>query len=220
MTLGVLLSLAALASPGAAEPLTRPGLEARKCAAGASELALDLDRSTIRWRGTKFWGLGKHEGGVRFRAGAVCVRGREVVGGWFEVDMRTLTVTDIPASDPVPRRRLRDHLLGEDFFHVDAYPVARFFVRGVAHESSRLYRISGDLTIRDHTEPVTFYARGWEVSDTSVRAEARLEVDRHAYGVSYRGSSIRDDLVDDTFWLELTIEAKRPQVTVRNRDEE
>jgi polyisoprenoid-binding protein YceI len=102
--------------------------------------------------------------------------------------------------------------LSEDFFHVDAYPAARFFIREVVHESSRLYRIAGDLTIRDRTQPVRFYGRGWEVSASMVRAEARLEVDRHAYGVSYRGSTIRDDLVDDSFWLELTIEARRPEV--------
>ncbi len=200
MSIAALLVSAALASSAAAEP--------RKCASGASELTLDLERSTVRWRGTKFWGLGKHEGVVRFQGGAFCIRGAEVVGGWFEVDMRTITVTDIPASDPVPRRRLRDHLLSEDFFHVDAHPVARFLVRAVAHESAHLYRISGVLTIRGRTQPVTFYARGWEISESLVRAEARLEVDRQAYGVSYRGSTIRDDLVDDTFWLELTIEAK------------
>jgi hypothetical protein len=32
--------------------------------------------------------------------------------------------------------------------------------------------------------------------------------------VSYRGSTIRDDLVDDDFWLELVIEARLPRAAI------
>ncbi len=32
------------------------------------------------------------------------------IDGAFRIDMNAIEVTDIPASDPVPRRRLRDHL--------------------------------------------------------------------------------------------------------------
>lgn len=34
--------------------------------------------------------------------------------------------TDIPANDPVPRQRLRDHLLSDDFFDISRHPEARF----------------------------------------------------------------------------------------------
>jgi hypothetical protein len=85
--------------------VTSAPMAARKCGPEARELALDVERSTIRWRGTKFWGLGKHEGTVRLKGGAFCVRQGRVLHGWFEADMRTIEVTDIPASEPVPRRR-------------------------------------------------------------------------------------------------------------------
>ncbi len=184
-----------------------------KCDPAGRQLALDVSRSQIRWRGTKFWGLGKHEGAVRFKAGGFCVKDGAVLNAWFEVDMTTIDVTDIPANDPVPRKRLRDHLLGPDFFHVAEHPVARFLVRNVTEEKARLFQVRGDLTIRGRTHPVTFYARVWSVTDAAVRAEARLEVERHKYGVSYRGSTIKDDLVDDTFWLDLSIEARGPWLT-------
>ncbi len=122
--------------------------------------------------------------------------------------MTTIEVTDIPAHEPVPRKRFLKHLESEDFFHVAAYPRARFVLHGVEHESQRLYRVAGDLTIRGNTHPVTFYARGWSVTRHEVRAQARFEIDRHRYDVSYRGSTIKDDLVDDTFWLELVIIAR------------
>lgn len=178
------------------------------CDAEATTLAIDLTNSSIRWRGTKFWGLGSHEGTVDFHSGILCVRSGVVVSGWFEADMTTIAVTDIPEHEPVPQRRLLRHLASEDFFHIAAHPRARFVVRSVEHESDRLYRVDGDLTIRGRTHPVTFYARGWSVTDREVRAEARLEIDRHKYDVSYRGSTIKDDLVDDTFWLELVIVAR------------
>lgn len=173
-------------------------------------LALDTDRSTIRWRGTKFFGLGSHEGTVRLKGGELCIQGGSVAGGWFVADMTTIEVTDIPANDPVPRNRLRNHLLGEDFFDVRRHPEARFRIASVVPQNGRLFQVVGALTIRDRTHSVRFYARGWTVSTDRVEGTARFAVDRHDYGVSYVGSTIKDDLVDDQFWLEIDIRARRP----------
>jgi polyisoprenoid-binding protein YceI len=183
---------------------------ARTCDPDARELIVDLDKSLIRWRGTKFWGLGKHEGTVRLKGGAFCSKQGRVVQGWFEADMRSIEVTDIPASDPVPRRRLTEHLLGDDFFAAETHPVSRFILREVHQERGRLYRIAGDMTIRGRTRPLTFYARGWSVTDQELKAQAGFKIDRHQFGVSYRGSTLKDDLVDDEFELELVIEARPP----------
>jgi polyisoprenoid-binding protein YceI len=205
----MLILLTAMAL-GLASPAPAP----RKCDPQGKELALDPSRSVIRWRGTKFWGMGKHEGTVRFKGGAFCVRQGQVLHGWFETDMRTIEVTDIPADDPVPRRRLTEHLLGEDFFAVERHPLSRFIIREVRQERGHLYRIAGDMTIRGQTRPLTFYARGWSVTDQDIRAEAGFKIDRHQFGVSYRGSTIKDDLVDDDIWLELTLEARAPRAAV------
>ncbi len=181
------------------------------------ERPLDLDRgrSVIRWRGTKFWGLGKHEGTVRFRDGRFCFREGRVVSGWLEADMRTIEVTDIPADDPIPRTRLRNHLLSPDFFYTATFPVARFVLRSIEEEKTGLYRVTGELTIKNRTNPLTFYTRGWTVTDQHLRAEARIEIERHRYDVSYRGSTLKDDLVDDTFWLDLVVEAGAPAAARR-----
>jgi polyisoprenoid-binding protein YceI len=208
----MLLLLTALALGASVAPAA-----ARKCDPEGRELALDLNKSTIRWRGTKFWGLGKHEGTVRLKGGAFCVKQGRVLQGWFEADMRSIEVTDIPASEPVPRRRLTEHLLGEDFFAVEAHPVSRFILREVHQERGRLFRIVGDMTIRGRTRSLTFYARGWSVTDQELRAQAGFKIDRHEFGVSYRGSTLRDDLVDDDFSLELVIEARSPRGALTSR---
>lgn len=201
MTRAVLWASLVILGPGA--------LEAQNpaCAPPAARLVLDLDRSVVRWRGTKFFGLGSHEGVVRLKAGELCVQGGVVTAGSFVVDLTTIAVTDIPASDPVPRNRLRDHLLSEDFFHVAAHPEARFRIGSVTPQHGRLLSITGALTIRERTHPVTFYARGWTITADRVEGTARFAVDRHKYDVSYVGSTIKDDLVDDEFWLDIEIRA-------------
>lgn len=196
----VLANLAAMALAGSA-PVSAP------CDSGGNPLAVDLERSQIKWTGTKFWGLGKHEGIVRPKSGSVCVRDGRINSGEFVADMTTIEVTDIPVSDPVPRRRLRDHLMSEDFFHVVAYPEARLTLTAVQREGRSLHHVTALLTIRGQSHPVDFFARVWMLSDTAVSAEATLELDRHRWGVSYVGSTLRDDLVDDEFTLLLTLEA-------------
>ena len=191
---------------GRSAPIARESLAV--CARDAVRMSIDLDSSVVKWRGTKFFGLGSHEGIVRLRAGAVCVRGGTVTGGAFLVDMRTIEVTDIPASDPVPRRRLREHLLSEDFFFVDRYPEATLTIDRVANENRSLHRVEGRLTIRGITHPVSFYARIWELTAARARAQTKLTLNRHRWSVSYRGSTIRDDLVDDDFTLELHLVAQ------------
>jgi hypothetical protein len=179
---------------------------AQECERG-QQLTLDLERSEIRWRGTKCWGTGKHEGTVQFASGAICVADGRVTGGWFVADMTTIAITDMPPHEEVPRRRLRTHLMEEDFFHVEAYPTARFLLTSAQPTAPHRYRVEGDLTIRGHTHPVTFSAEA-SLTQDGVRATGELEIDRHRFGVSYQRVTLRDFLVDDTFRLDLAIEAR------------
>lgn len=207
----VLLAVQLTAAPAFAQPLAAA---AKPCEQNTTRLVVDLQRSAIKWKGTKFRGLGSHEGTVALRAGEVCLRQSQIVRALFVADMRSIQVTDIPASDPVPRNRLRDHLIGEDFFHVTKYPEAVLFINAVRNENRSLHVVTGTLTMRGITHPVTFYARVWEQTPTRVRANATLELDRHRWGVSYRGSTLRDDLVDDEFTLELSLIAGPPAAVV------
>jgi len=56
---------------------------------------LDTTASVVKWKGTKFFGLGKHEGIVRLRHGYVALQGSRPVGARFVVNMRSIEVTDI-----------------------------------------------------------------------------------------------------------------------------
>ncbi len=170
------------------------------------ELALDLQRSEIRWHGTKFWGTGQHEGTVQFESGAICVADGQVTGGWFVADMTTIEITDMPPHEVVPRRRLKTHLMGEDFFHVEEHPTARFNLVSVKPTAPGRYRVEGDLTIRGRTNIVTFAANA-SVTPQGVQATGVLEIDRHRFGISYRRATLADILVDDMFRIEISIQA-------------
>lgn len=48
------------------------------------------------------------------------------------------------------------HLRGNDFFAMDAYPEIRFGSTSVEAVDDTTYRVTGDLTIKDVTKPITF----------------------------------------------------------------
>lgn len=180
------------------------------CAGSHTAVSIDPSASIVRWRGTKFAGRGKHEGTVRLSSGHIDLCDGALVGGRFTVDMASIEVTDIPASDPVPRARLRTHLLSDDFFAAERFPTATFEIGRVEPISADSVRITGALTLRGVTEGIAFGARVTASAD-SVRADARFSIDRQRWGVAYRGSGPADELVDDAVSLGVTLRARQPR---------
>jgi polyisoprenoid-binding protein YceI len=177
---------------------------------GATDtLRVDLAQTVVRWKGTKFWGLGKHEGVVRLASGELQVQSGNLMGGTFVIDMTTIAVTDIPAHEPVPRRRLENHLKSDDFFAVGSYPAARFKLDEVNRQGGQRYRVTGTLTMRGRSHPVTFDARVETTEPDALVARAQFSIDRQKWGVAYRGSRLTDDLVDDEIHLDLYLVAGR-----------
>lgn len=202
--IGALLALGLLCAPGTPGAHPEPAPAARE-----DTLRLDPARSVIRWKGTKFRGRGSHEGTVRLAAGYLVAEGRSVRGGAFRIDMHAIEVTDIPESDPIPRRRLRDHLRSDHFFATNRYPAADFRLRSVTPSAPGSYDVVGDLTLRGQTHPVRFAARAVPLPGGGLRATAQLAIDRQRWGVAYRGASLGEMLVDDTVHLALDLEFGR-----------
>lgn len=174
-------------------------------------LVVDVDRSIVQWKGTKFWGARKHEGIVRLAEGSVITRNGAIVAGRFVLDMTTIEVTDIPKSDPIPRRRLREHLKDEHFFYVDRFPTAVFEITSAHRQDAGVHRITGRLTMRGKTRDVSFGAHIPVLDDAALRATARFSINRHDWGVAYRGSRLTNDLVDDMIELNLILIADKQQ---------
>ena len=182
-------------------------------------LRVETGQSVIKWKGTKFWGLGKHEGVVNLNAGALHLESGSIRGGWFEIDMQSIEVTDIPKSDPIPRKRLRDHLMDDDFFAVPSFPTARFVITEAIVEKPGYTTISGDLTIRDQTHPITFQAETPDPSGDKLKAFATLSINRRQWSINFTGSRVTNDLVDDDIHLEILLVCRSlPPVVSKNSD--
>ncbi|SFA76718.1 YceI family protein [Algoriphagus aquimarinus] len=120
----------------------------------ADSIEIDLNESKIYWKGTKMMGLGKHEGEMEIRSGYLLKTNGQLTGGEIIVDMKSIKVTDIPASDPIPIRNLTNHLKSADFFDVDTYPFSTFRIVQIKRNEHGELLISGELTIKGITNSI------------------------------------------------------------------
>ncbi|MBO6586665.1 MAG: YceI family protein [Gracilimonas sp.] len=163
-------------------------------------LIVDTEQSVVKWRGTEMRGSDSHEGILKLREGHLELDGGQLTSGYFIADMHSITVTDIPKSDPVPRRYLTEHLESEDFFYVEKYPTAVFEITQTRKLEGERVRITGNLSVRDVTREVEFNAA--KTSDKSgIRYNASFTIDRFEYNISYQGSYWKrlTSLIDNNF---------------------
>lgn len=99
------------------------------------------------------------------------------------------------------------HLKTDDFFNAEKYPEIKFKNTSVKKVDSTNYQISGNLTIRDVTRPVTWNAvlNGTLESSHGTRAawKASLTINRFDYGLKWdrlteAGGLVAGDLVTIT----------------------
>ena len=152
-------------------------------------------------KGTKMMGLGKHEGEITIQNGFLLTQNNVLSGGDIKVDMNTITVTDIPETDPIPIRNLTNHLKSPDFFDVDKYPYSNFQITKVEPTLNGKFQISGLLDLKGISNPVLFEAE--QISED--RFSASLEIDRFDWDIAYSGSWIDRTLVDREIQLRIEI---------------
>lgn len=107
--------------------------------------------------------------------------------------------------------RLTRHLRTDDFFDAERFPTARFetvaFAPAPEGSGEATHLVTGRLTIRETTQAITFPIT-MTVSESEVRARAQFAIDRHRWGISYRG--MEDDLIRDQVVIRFDVVAPRP----------
>ncbi|MBX2914000.1 MAG: YceI family protein [Cyclobacteriaceae bacterium] len=171
-----------------------------------TELSVLTSESKVTWTGTKVVGL--HQGTVKIKEGKVKLKDQKLIGGYFIIDMTTITCTDIPDSDPIPKKKLETHLKGEDFFDVAKYPTARFEITEVRVHPDNPTRnlVLGNLTIKGITKRWKIEVEPTTQTDKLFIAQADLRFDRQQFGVAYKG--LKDELVHDMVRMNIIIKAK------------
>lgn len=157
-------------------------------------------KSNIDWTGRKV--TGAHTGTVKLSQGTLAMDNGKLVGGSFSIDMRSMVCTDLSGEMAT---KLVGHLSSEDFFGTEKYPTAKFEItRAIAQDTKGNYKVIGNLTIKDTTKEIKFFATVTE-SASDYTASGKIVVDRSEFNIRYGSGSFFDNLGDKTIYDEFEL---------------
>jgi polyisoprenoid-binding protein YceI len=169
-------------------------------------LTADAQKSSLVWTGKKIGG--DHTGKISLASGSLQVEKNKLVGGAFEIDMNSITNTDLTDADY--NAKLVGHLKSDDFFGVEKHPKATFKITKAApitKAGENNYQITGDLSIKGKTETISFPA-AVKVNGDAAEAVAKIVVDRTKFNVRYGSPSFFANLGDKAINNEFIIDLK------------
>jgi polyisoprenoid-binding protein YceI len=158
-------------------------------------LRVDTAASSIAWTGYKV--TGQHAGVVKVKSGSIAMDHGTLVGGTFEIDMTSMTCTDLQGE---MAGKLVGHLSSPDFFGTEKYPSAKFEItRAIATDTKGNYKVIGKLTIKETTKEVKFNANVSADGGKTI-ATGKIVVDRSDFDIRYGSGSFFDGLGDKTIY--------------------
>ena len=107
------------------------------------------------------------------------------------------------------------HVKGEDFFAVETYPQMTFVSTGISG-AGESFKLTGDLTIKDTTRPVTFDVEfGGQAVDpfgaTRAGFEATTKISRKEFGITWNAAlEAGGVMVSDKVRIDLDVEFTAP----------
>jgi polyisoprenoid-binding protein YceI len=172
----------------------------------AADYKIDKSNSKVKWNGKKV--TGEHYGTIDLKSGNLEVDNNKIKSGTFTMDMTTIVSEDL--TNESMNKKLVGHLKSDDFFSVDKFPGSTFVIKESEHKSGNTHSITGDLTIKGITHPVTFDSEV-VIDGNNLRAKGKIEVDRTLYDIKFRSgrffSDLGDNLIYDTFTLDFDVVA-------------
>ena len=168
-------------------------------------VVIDTKESVVTWKGSN--SFGPHKGYVYISKGELMIENGQLMGGVVEVEMSTIE-DESHRSD----NNLIKHLKDSDFFDVKKFPFSTIAISSVASINVEDKEITGNLTIKGITHPVTFPVK-MEMKDGIVKASGKLVIDRTLWDVRYKSGKFFDNLKDqaiaDSIEFHIMIVAKK-----------
>ncbi len=182
---------------------------------------VDAEASSAVWTGRKKvirdW---VDRGNIDVKSGEVVIRGSE--SGWagttgsIVFDMTSIRSIKTGTKDEGGSDKLNAHLKSEDFFDVEQYPESKFELESVSKDSAGRYDLTGNLTIKGITKPVTLasindldFVDGGE--GKAIEARGTVKFNRADFGVKFGSTSffenLGDKIIEDEVTLDLVIVA-------------
>jgi polyisoprenoid-binding protein YceI len=152
----------------------------------AGAWTLDAGRSAATLKSRSIWGLAPVNGAFKELAGSGSVTPAGEASGQI----------DIQAASLDTRNARRDkHLQSADFFLSETYPVITFRLDTIVPAGDGV-TVTGTLTVRDQTRPVSFPAAVALTAGGEVALDATVHVDRSEFGLTWHqmGSSLKNEI--------------------------
>ena len=154
------------------------------------------EKSSIEWVGAKV--TRDHDGKFNDFNGWIEYAGGQPSRIAFEIDMNS-----IESDDP----KLTGHLKSADFFDVAKFPKATFVSTSITPAAAgaaggATHTVKGQLNMHGVEREVTIPVRA-QVSAEGVRTTSEFTINRHDWGISYRGAA--DDLIRDNVLIRLNL---------------
>lgn len=164
--------------------------------------------SDVHWWGYKVAKseASSHDGTVKVKSGNMVMKGNQLVGGSFVLDMTSITSTDLSGEY---QTKLNGHLKNGDFFEVEKFPTASFKITSVKKNNDKAYPnlVTGDLTVKGKTSPVSFPAKITYTNGVVSLVSNKFSFDRQKYDVAYK-STMKDVFVKDDIDMLVKVSAK------------
>lgn len=178
----------------------------------SSKSDVDLKASKVEWKGKKL--TGEHYGNISLSNGQLLFKGSKLTGGSFTIDMNS--ITDLDLTDAEYNQKLVGHLKSDDFFSVEKFPTSKFDITKVKHKGGDKYEITGNLTIKGITHPLSFPATVTN-KDGKVRATADLKFDRSKYNVKYGSKTFFENIGDKIIYDDVELKVDLVTSAVANK---
>jgi polyisoprenoid-binding protein YceI len=160
-------------------------------------------QSNIDWTGRKV--TGSHNGTISIKSGTLFLENDKFIGGNFIIDTSSVKILDI--TDPATNAQFAGHLASDDFFATDNFPEASFIITDVNYLNGHDYIITGNLTIKDITNSVSFLA-DVQITDDVITATGKIIVDRTKYDIKFRSGNFFTNLGDTLIYNEFELDVK------------
>ncbi|SMO59609.1 YceI family protein [Solitalea koreensis] len=162
--------------------------------------------SNIVWFAKKVGG--GHSGTIQLSEGYITMKGDKLAGGTFEFDMKSIAVSDI--KDPNYKEKLIKDLKSDNFFGVEKFPTATFIITKTKKIDKSHFVVTGDLTIKGITKPVSFpvFVSVTDNGNALAVVSPKFKIERTQFGIKYNSATffpnIADKAISDDFELEIT----------------
>ncbi len=168
---------------------------------------VDTRESVIGWKGSSLMGTNDHNGYLYPSKGELKIENDQLIGGVIEIDMNSIEDKDHKSDN-----KLIAHLKNADFFDVEKFPFSKITFTKVTPTNGQDKQVTGDLTIKGITHPVTFPAH-IDIATKIVKATGKLVIDRSKWDVRYKSQKFYDlvakQAISDSIWYQISIVAKK-----------